>query len=141
MTGVKTAMMKAAMTGLYHTGAHRLLAPYTQGSGVIFTLHHVRPKSGKAFAPNRILEVTPEFLEAVLDQVEAEGLDVVDLDEAARRLKEDDPRRFACFTFDDGYRDNRDNAYPIFKRRGLPLTIYVADRLSIRQGRALVDRA
>ena len=125
MTGVKTAMMKAAMTGLYHTGAHRLLAPYTQGSGVIFTLHHVRPESGKAFAPNRILEVTPEFLEAVLDQVEAEGLDVVDLDEAARRLKEDDPRRFACFTFDDGYRDNRDNAYPIFKRRGLPLTIYV----------------
>ena len=125
MTGVKTAVMKAAMTGLYHTGAHRLLAPYTQGSGVIFTLHHVRPESGKAFAPNRILEVTPEFLEAVLDQVEAEGLDVVDLDEAARRLKEDDPRRFACFTFDDGYRDNRDNAYPIFKRRGLPLTIYV----------------
>lgn len=125
MTGVKTAVMKAAMTGLYHTGAHRLLAPYTQGSGVIFTLHHVRPESGKAFAPNRILEVTPEFLEAVLDQVEEEGLDVVDLDEAARRLKEDDPRRFACFTFDDGYRDNRENAYPIFKRRGLPLTIYV----------------
>jgi hypothetical protein len=30
MTGVKTAMMKAAMTGLYHTGAHRLLAPYTR---------------------------------------------------------------------------------------------------------------
>ncbi len=42
MTGVKTAMMKAAMSGLYHTGAHRLLAPYTQGAGVIFTLHHVR---------------------------------------------------------------------------------------------------
>ena len=104
MTCVKTAMMKAAMTGLYHTGAHRLLAPYTQGSGVIFTLHHVRPESGKAFAPNLILEVTPEFLEAVLDQVEAEGLDVVGLDEAARRLKEDDPRRFVCFTFDDGYR-------------------------------------
>ena len=28
---------------------------------------------GKAFAPNRILEVTPEFLEAVLDQVEDGG--------------------------------------------------------------------
>lgn len=125
MTGVKTAMMKAAMAGLYHTGAHRLLAPYTQGSGVIFTLHHVRPESGKAFAPNRILEVTPEFLEAVLDQVEQEGIDAVSLDEAVRRLQEDDPRRFACFTFDDAYRDIRLNAYPIFKRRGVPLTIYV----------------
>jgi peptidoglycan/xylan/chitin deacetylase (PgdA/CDA1 family) len=92
---------------------------------VIFTLHHVRPDQGKAFAPNRILEVTPEFLEAVLDQVAAAGLDVVDLDEAVRRLKDDDPRRFACFTFDDGYRDNFANAYAIFKRRALPLTIYV----------------
>jgi hypothetical protein len=36
---MKTAMMKAAMTGLYHTGAHRLLAPYTQGLGAIFILH------------------------------------------------------------------------------------------------------
>ncbi len=125
MSGMKTAMMKAAMNGLYHTRAHRLLAPYTQGSGVIFTLHHVRSGEGKDFAPNRILEVTPEFLEAVLDQVAEEGLEIVSLDEAARRLETDDPRRFACFTFDDGYRDNRENAYPIFKRRGLPFTLYV----------------
>ena len=123
MAGVKTAMMKATMSGLYHTGAHRLLAPYTQGSGVIFTLHHVRPPQAKTFAPNRILEVAPEFLDAVLDQVEEEGLDVVSLDEAAQRLKEG--RRFVCFTFDDGYRDNLAYAYPLFKRRSLPLTVYV----------------
>ena len=123
MAGVKTAMMKATMSGLYDTGAHRLLAPYTRGSGVIFTLHHVRPPQAKAFAPNRILEVAPEFLDAVLDQVEEEGLDVVSLDEAARRLKEG--RRFVCFTFDDGYRDNLAYAYPLFKRRSLPLTVYV----------------
>jgi hypothetical protein len=41
---VKTAVMKAALSGLYHTGAHRLLAPYTQGVGLIFTLHQVRPE-------------------------------------------------------------------------------------------------
>ena len=124
---VKTAVMKAAMSGLYHTGAHRLLAPYTQGVGVIFTLHHVRPEPDqpKAFAPNRILEVTPEFLDAVLDQVQEAGLDVLSLDEAAQRLKEGDDRRFACFTFDDGYRDNLEYAYPMFKRRSLPLTLYV----------------
>ena len=78
---MKTAMMKAAMSGLYHTGAHRLLAPYTQGVGVIFTLHHVRPELDRPddFAPNRILEVTPDFLDAVLDQVQEAGLDVVSL--------------------------------------------------------------
>ena len=124
---VKTAVMKAAMSGLYHTGAHRLLAPYTQGVGVIFTLHHVRPEPDepKAFAPNRILEVTPEFLESVLDQVAEAGLDVVSLDEAVERLREGDDRRFACFTFDDGYRDNLRYAYPLFKRRALPFTLYV----------------
>ncbi len=124
---MKTAMMKAAMSGLYHTGAHRLLAPYTQGIGVIFTLHHVRPEPDqpRAFAPNRLLEVTPDFLDAVLDQVQEAGLDVLSLDEAAQRLKEGDDRRFACFTFDDGYRDNLEYAYPLFKRRSLPLTLYV----------------
>ncbi len=127
MAKVKTAMMKAAMAGLYHTGAHRLLAPYTQGVGLVFTLHHVRPEPAapKPFAPNRILEVTPEFLDAVLDQVEDAGLDVITLDEAVERLEHGEDKRFVCFTFDDGYRDNLQYAYPLFKRRGLPFTLYV----------------
>ena len=126
MMGMKGAMTRAAMTGLYHLGAHRLLAPYTQGAGVIFTLNQVRPVADKGFAPNRGLEVAPEFLDAMLDQVEEEGLDVVTLDEAARRLREDDERRFACFTFDQAYRDFARHAYPLFQRRKLPLTVYVA---------------
>jgi peptidoglycan/xylan/chitin deacetylase (PgdA/CDA1 family) len=125
VAGVKTKVLKAAMSGLYHSGAHRLLAPYTQGTGLIFTLHQVRPEEDKAFAPNRILEVTPEFLNAVLDQVQEAELDMVSLDEAMRRLKEGVERRFVCFTFDDGYRDNLHYAYPLFKRRGLPFTLYV----------------
>ena len=32
---------------------------------------------------------------------------------------------FVCFTFDDGYRDNLEYAYPIFKRHNLPFAIYV----------------
>jgi len=124
---MRTAMLKAAMSGLYHTGAHRLLAPYTQGLGVIFALHHVRPEPAepRSFAPNRILEVTPDFLDAVLDQVQEAGLDVLSLDEGMQRLKEGDDRRFACFTFDDGYRDNLQYAYPLFKRRSLPFALYV----------------
>ncbi len=141
MAGVKTKVLKAAMSGLYHSGAHRLLAPYTQGTGLIFTLHQVRPEEDKAFAPNRILEVTPEFLDAVLDQVQEAGLDVVSLDEAMRRLKEGDERRFVCFTFDDGYRDNLHYAYPLFKRRGSALHPLRAHGLSRRPRRAVVARA
>jgi peptidoglycan/xylan/chitin deacetylase (PgdA/CDA1 family) len=126
MIDVKTAVTKAAMSGLYRSGAHRLLAPYTQGAGVIFTLNHVRPPQAKAFAPNRDLEVSPDFLEAILDQVEETGLDVISLDEAVRRLREDEARRFVCFTFDHGYRDTLRHAYPLFQRRSLPLTLYIA---------------
>ena len=44
-----------------------------------------------------------------------------------RRLTERDfSRRFACFTFDDGYRDNRDFALPVMREFGAPLTVYVA---------------
>lgn len=78
-----------------------------------------------SFSPNRILRIAPDFLDAVLDQVQTACIDVVSLDEAVRRLKEKEERRFACFTFDDGYRDNLEYAYPLFKRRGLPMTIYV----------------
>ncbi len=124
--GMKTAMTKAALTGLYRSGAHRLLAPYTQGTGVIFTLNRVGSPQAKLFAPNSGLEISPDFLEAILDQVEEAGLDVVSLDEAVRRLREDDERRFVCFTFDQGYRDLARHAYPLFRRRSLPLTVYVA---------------
>lgn len=126
MIGMKGAMTRAALSGLYHSGAHRLLAPYTQGAGVIFTLNQVRPPQDKDFAPNRGLEVAPDFLEAMLDQVEEAGLDVVTLDEAARRLREDDERRFVCFTFDQAYRATLRHAYPLFQQRSLPLTVYVA---------------
>ncbi|MEG6509576.1 polysaccharide deacetylase family protein [Methyloligella sp. 2.7D] len=125
MSKVKTAVFKAAMSGLYHSGATKLLAPYTQGSGLIYMLHRVHPEQPEEFAPNRILEISPDFLEAVLNQVEEAGLDVVTLDEAVRRLKQGDERRFVSFTFDDGYKDNAEYAYPLFKKRNIPMTIYV----------------
>jgi peptidoglycan/xylan/chitin deacetylase (PgdA/CDA1 family) len=48
------------------------------------------------------------------------------MDELHRRLIERDfSRRFACFTFDDGYRDNRDFALPVMREFSAPFTVYV----------------
>ena len=121
-----TKLVKAALSALHYSRAGRLFAPLTSGQGVIFMLHHVRPEPPKGFEPNRILKITPEFLDAVIREVKRAGFDAVSLDEASTRLEEGrEARPFVCFTLDDGYRDNRDFAYPVFKRHGVPFTIYV----------------
>jgi peptidoglycan/xylan/chitin deacetylase (PgdA/CDA1 family) len=130
MTTYTTKLLKTVLSALHYTGVDALVAPYTRGAGIVFMLHHVTPEPPGTFDPNRILRVTPTFLDSVIGQVLAAGFDVLSLDDAAERLKtvsrdRRPARPFACFTFDDGYKDNLVHAYPVFKRRNLPFTIYV----------------
>lgn len=119
-------MLKAALSALYYSGADGLVAPLTRGQGVIFMLHRVTPEPPAPFEPNRILKVTPDFIESVIHQVIEAGFEILTLDEVPQRLASGrNERPFACFTFDDGYRDNLEHAYPLFKRLGVPFTIYV----------------
>ncbi len=102
------------------------LFPSVGGRGLIFTLHHVRPKVPHAFEPNGHLEVTPGFLESVVIESLRAGLIPVALQDLPALLADRaDKRRFVCFTLDDGYRNNRDYAAPIFRRHGIPYTIFV----------------
>ncbi len=114
------------MEGCFLSGAHRFAKPFLGGLGAILTLHHVKPKSKRAFQPNRILEITPDFLERAILRVRAAGFDIVDLDEAARRIAEPGQHnQFVVLTFDDGYRDVLEHAYPILKKHNCPFTVYV----------------
>lgn len=108
------------------TQTHRLLGRLASGAGTILTFHRVRPAPRVVFAPNAHLEVTPEFLGNLIDWAKKDGLDIVTLDEAKRRLSGGSHRRFLVLTFDDGYRDNLEFALPILKQRNCPFTIYVA---------------
>jgi peptidoglycan/xylan/chitin deacetylase (PgdA/CDA1 family) len=119
-------LLKAALSAMHYTGVDGALGRLSKGVGVIFTLHHVQPELPGEFEPSKILKVTPDFLESVIRIVIDRGFDVLSLDEVEHRLSEGDvDRPFACFTFDDGYRDNKQYAYPIFHRYGLPFAIYV----------------
>lgn len=118
----------AAFRLISATRADRWLRPLAQGAGVILMFHHVRPWRERAFAPNRLLEITPEFLDRTLFVLRSEGFEVIPLDEVPGRLAAGERRGarapFAALTFDDGYRDNRDHAWPVLKRHGAPWTLF-----------------
>jgi peptidoglycan/xylan/chitin deacetylase (PgdA/CDA1 family) len=126
VSGLKKTIIRAGLETLYFSGAHVALRPFFQGVGAILTLHHVRPSRRGAFQPNRLLEVTPGFLSAVIRRLKRSKLDIVSLDEMYRRLIERDfKRRFVCITFDDGYRDLLQYAWPILKTNNVPFALYV----------------
>jgi len=94
--------------------------------GEILMLHRVVQKRSK-LETNRQMDVTPEFLEKTILDYQARGYRFVSLDEVyeivskQKRLRQ----KFICFTLDDGYADNYELAYPIFKKYNCPFAIYV----------------
>jgi peptidoglycan/xylan/chitin deacetylase (PgdA/CDA1 family) len=135
VASLKYKLFRTALETLYFSGAHWLLRPVVGGVGVIVTLHHVRPARRDRFQPNRLLEVTPEFFERVIRRLRRSGADLVGMDEVHRRMRERDfPRRFVSITFDDGYRDTMQCAYPILKKYDVPFTVYVATSFADRIG-------
>ncbi|HLI99376.1 MAG TPA: polysaccharide deacetylase family protein [Bradyrhizobium sp.] len=136
MKQLRGNIIRAGLEALYFTGAHHLFRPIFAGVGSIFMLHHVRPAREGSFQPNRHLEVTPDFLRVVLAYLRAHDIDILTMDELRRRLTQRDfARRFTCFTFDDGYRDNRDFALPLMREFDAPLTVYVASDFAQGAGR------
>lgn len=135
MSGLKKSVIRAGLETLYFSGAHHLMRPFVGGVGVILTLHHVRPGRMAAFQPNRLLEVNPDFFSRVVRKLRRSGIDLVSLDEVYRRLVEQDfRRRFVCLTFDDGYRDVMQWAYPVLRKHEVPFALYVPTSFPDRVG-------
>jgi peptidoglycan/xylan/chitin deacetylase (PgdA/CDA1 family) len=135
---LRKTMIRAGLETLYFTGAHRVLSRWLGGAGVILTMHHVRPASAEPFQPNRLLEITPEFLASTIDQLRGLGFVFVSMDEVHERLTGGGPagERFVSVTFDDGYRNVAEHAFPILKREGVPFIVYVASDFA--EGRGLL---
>jgi peptidoglycan/xylan/chitin deacetylase (PgdA/CDA1 family) len=114
-------VIRAGLEVLYFSGAHILLRPIFSGVGTVFMRH---------------LEVTPQFLRTTLLHLKSRNIDIITMDEVHDRLRNKDfARRFACFTFDDGYRDNRDHALPVMREFAAPFTVYVTSDFAEGTGR------
>ena len=94
--------------------------------GEILALHRVVAKRS-LLEDNRSLEITPAFLEQTILKYKSAGYCLFSIDEV-QQLVESRKRgkgKFICFTLDDGYADNLEQAYPVFKKYNCPFTIYV----------------
>ena len=128
-------LFEAGFRAASATGANRWLAPVARGLGLILTFHRVDPAPPAAFAPNRLLSISPDFLDATLAELAAAGFEIVGLDALPERLANPRATPFAVLTFDDGYRDNVAHAAPVLRRHGAPWTLFVTADFADGRGR------
>ena len=117
---------RAYLKACAHAGFRRTLGMF-RPAGVILMMHRVVPEGETCrLAGNRGLEITPGFLERLLVQFKQDGFEAVSLDRMHGMLTGRERLvPFVVYTFDDGYRDNYERAYPLFQKHQVPFTVYV----------------
>jgi len=91
--------------------------------GYVLMLHRVGEVNSNRISDNENMKVSPVFLERFILEVR-NNYDIIAISDIVDRLRTKQKRKFVCFTFDDGYKDNLTLAYPIFKKLNVPFTIF-----------------
>lgn len=118
-------------TVVYYSGFNTVYTLFSKKHLTVLGYHSVSDPSNEAELQNDIykhLSVSACIFEKQMrwlqqhDYVFLRFSDLRDIREGKRAM----PRRAALVYFDDGYKDNYINAYPILKRLGIPATVFVA---------------
>ena len=95
---------------------------------IILMYHNIDYPPKGARIPN--LYVTPRMFRFQMWYLKAAGFRVVSIQDLVAAVEAGDIRHnMAAITFDDGYTDFYNNAYPILKHYGYPSTVYVVSGL------------
>jgi peptidoglycan/xylan/chitin deacetylase (PgdA/CDA1 family) len=125
---VKTVAAEAAC----RTGADRLLAAMAAPAGepLVLGYHQVVEDGARAEGCIPAMLVRARTLERQLEAV-GRRCRFVSLDELGERLESGAPpdRPLAAVTFDDGYRDVYEHAFPLLRRKGIPAAVFVVTDL------------
>ena len=118
-------MMKRDMAAmaLATPGLRRLLAAALPGDGVVVLNYHRVGDSNASRYDRALWSASAEDFD---DQVGflRSHCDVIALDDIGEALRS--RGRHVAITFDDGYRDNHDIAFPVLRRHGVPAAFFIA---------------
>ncbi len=110
------------------SGLSHLFRAFYGGTGHILTFHRVIPPLASPRIHNHQgLEVSPEHLEEVIQYFVKRDYQFFSLDQLQAALARGNAdQKFVVFTFDDGYQDVWQYAYPIFQQYKVPFAIYIS---------------
>jgi peptidoglycan/xylan/chitin deacetylase (PgdA/CDA1 family) len=110
----------------YFSGYARLKQRAYGGAGVVLRFERVRVRQTRRFQPLKANEITPQFLDRMIRALKRWKYDIVSMDEVCRRaVALPTAKRFVALTFDGGYKDVMNSAYPILSKHGVPFTVYL----------------
>jgi peptidoglycan/xylan/chitin deacetylase (PgdA/CDA1 family) len=140
---VKRALLRSIVWLIYYSGALRLSKDFINRFQLIRRVGQTRPwpvllrvnvRNVQILTYHRVNDEADPFFPGVPIRVFTEQMDylahsynILSLDDAVARLVHRDvPENAVAITFDDGYRDNYVNAFPILQRLSIPATIFLA---------------
>ncbi|MCT8265912.1 polysaccharide deacetylase family protein [Afifella sp. JA880] len=116
----------AALKTLAASKATRWLPADPKSSGLVLTLHEVKPGLPAAFAPNAGLVIAPDFLDALLRLLKRADRRILPLGEmVANQIAGRASPNDVAITLDDGFRNNLEEALPVFQRHQAPFTAFI----------------
>ena len=105
------------------TGCGRALRASRVWQGVLILNYHRIGDPKQSLLDRNLWSATPQDFDYQVG-LAAKNFDVIGLDDLDVAINQ--PRgRYVMFTFDDGYRDNYTEAYPILKSHGVPATFFL----------------
>jgi peptidoglycan/xylan/chitin deacetylase (PgdA/CDA1 family) len=128
--GTKMLLRKAAETG---TGMEPVMRAIDSVGTVLggpkscfFTFHRVAEAAKWARLPNRNFYLELEYLERLLSYLVETGREIVTVEECLRRVAAGETgKKFVNFSVDDCYRDTFEEVVPLFRKFGVPVTLFV----------------
>jgi peptidoglycan/xylan/chitin deacetylase (PgdA/CDA1 family) len=99
------------------------------GLGTILMLHRTAPYEKGNIIYNENMKISPEELVRLIQDLKQSKRVFLSLDDVVEIIKsgKKPKHRFVCMTLDDGYRDNLNYGYSIFKEHNVPFCIYVTN--------------